>query len=48
MAEVNERRRDYESRWLKSGFDLSATDKLGFAPTVDRAHVHDSLATTLH
>jgi hypothetical protein len=33
---------------IKGGFDLGATDELGFAPAADRVHVHDLQATILH
>jgi Protein of unknown function (DUF1501) len=33
---------------LKAGYDLGATDELGFAPVEDRVHVHDLQATVLH
>src|SRR5205807_2886919 len=33
---------------VKRGFVLGETDELGFAPTADRAHVHDVQATILH
>ena len=44
---------DAYTMWLagggvKRGFDLGASDELGFAPAEDRVHVHDLQATILH
>jgi hypothetical protein len=44
---------DAYTMWLsgggvKHGFDLGASDELGFAPVEDRVHVHDLQATILH
>ena len=33
---------------VKPGFNLGATDELGFAAVEDRVHVHDLQATVLH
>jgi arylsulfatase A-like enzyme len=44
---------DAYTMWLagggvKAGYDLGATDELGFAAVEDRVHVHDLQATVLH